>query len=220
MDRAEWIKLKRGESEQRMDELWSPIYDDRWGATIEPSHRAMLAKFIVLCPPGATVLDAACGTGKYWSALLEAGLKVHGIDQSAGMLQRAQRKHPQVTIEKLGLQEMAFATAFQAALCMDAMENVFPEDWPGVLANFRRALTPGAPLYLTVELPEPGQVEADFDQARRLGLPVVRGECAWEPGYHYYPEAGQVDAWLTAAGFRLLDEATGDSYRHLLVDRE
>jgi hypothetical protein len=31
-------------------------------------------------------------------------------------------------------------------MCVDAMENVFPEDWPQVLANLRRALRPGGHL--------------------------------------------------------------------------
>lgn len=41
------------------------------------------------------VLDAACGTGKYWPMLLGAGLRVMGVDQSQAMLDVATRKHPE-----------------------------------------------------------------------------------------------------------------------------
>jgi ubiquinone/menaquinone biosynthesis C-methylase UbiE len=55
-------------------------------------------------PAGGPVLDAACGTGKYWSALLGAALQVMGIDQSTGMLGQATRKHPGVAVRVLALQ--------------------------------------------------------------------------------------------------------------------
>jgi hypothetical protein len=53
-----------------------------------------VARLAGLVRQGGTVLDAACGTGKYWPALLAAGLQVTGVDQSAGMLAQASRKHP------------------------------------------------------------------------------------------------------------------------------
>jgi len=46
------------------------------------------------------------------------------------------------------------ASEFDGAICIDAMENVFPEDWPRVLANLKHAVRPGSPVYLTVELTE------------------------------------------------------------------
>jgi ubiquinone/menaquinone biosynthesis C-methylase UbiE len=219
MDRFAWLKQKRRESVQRMDELWSPIYDENWGATIEPSHRVMMEKFLNLCPPGGLLLDGACGTGKYWPTILQRSLIIHGIDQSRGMLARAREKHPTVQMELVGLQEMDFSSAFDAATCMDAMENVSPEDWPLVLDNFFRALKPGAPFYFTVEIAAEEAIAADFEKARQLGLPLVYGESAWEPGYHYYPEIERVREWHQKAGFRPVDESVGDSYCHFLVQK-
>ena len=68
--------------------------------------------------------------------LLEAGHSVVGIDQSAGMLARAREHFPEAQYEKISLQEMDFREAFDGIICMDAMEHVCPEDWPGILRKF------------------------------------------------------------------------------------
>src|SRR6266540_5090355 len=112
MDRPTWLKEKRRRAEERMDTLFAPIYDDNWGGYINDSHRMMLERFLTLCPPGGAILDAACGTGKYWPILLASGCAIRGIDQSAQMLLRAQAKTPGVPAEKLGLQELRFVETF------------------------------------------------------------------------------------------------------------
>ena len=86
---------RRAASTHRFDTIHSPRYDENWGA-VSPSHAVFVARLAGLVRPGGTVLDAACGTGKYWPALLAAGLRITGVDASAGMLAQARRKHPQV----------------------------------------------------------------------------------------------------------------------------
>jgi ubiquinone/menaquinone biosynthesis C-methylase UbiE len=90
------------------------------------------------------VLDAACGTGQYFSLVAEAGLRVVGADQSAGMLDQARARGIALETLHVGLQELDFSGQFDAATTIDAMENVAPEDWPVVLANLRRADHPEA----------------------------------------------------------------------------
>ena len=136
MERREFLNEKRLAAEERMNTLFAPIYDEQWGARIETTHHNFIAKFLAQCPPGCTVLDAACGTGKYWPLILDSGRGIVGIDQSQEMLKRAQTKFPDVSVRKLGLQELSDENAFKAIICMDAMENIFPEDWPVVLLNF------------------------------------------------------------------------------------
>jgi len=219
MDRKDWLEETRRKAIERFDTRWAPVYDAHWGSTIAPAHRLWIDRFLELCPPGGLVLDAACGTGKYWPLLLESGRQVFGIDQSTGMLSYAHAKFPAVPLEKLGLQELCFEQVFDAAICMDALEMVFPEDWPLVLENLFRALKPGAYLYFTVELVEQSEIEQDYQSSRTQGLPVVYGECADEDSYHYYPKLEQVRAWLAGAGFELVDEGFGDLYEHFLVRR-
>jgi ubiquinone/menaquinone biosynthesis C-methylase UbiE len=218
-DRITWLKEKRGLTEERMDTLWAPIYDQYWGTTIDPTHEKFFQHFLRVCPPGAIVLDAACGTGKYWSLILESGRTIFGIDQSQGMLSRAQAKYPDVPVEKLGLQEIRYQAAFDCAICMDAMEFIPPEDYLQVLTNLSCALKPGAYLYFTVEVADEYEIEQAYKDGQAMGLPVVYGEWAHEEGYHYYPRLEQVEEWIRQAGFRLVDEALRDEYQHYLVQK-
>jgi ubiquinone/menaquinone biosynthesis C-methylase UbiE len=161
-------------------------------AAISPSHAAFVARLAGLVRQGGSVLDAACGTGTYWPALLAAGLQVTGVDQSAGMLARARRKYPQVPSRVLALQDLAeLPDRFDGLLCVDALENVAPEDWPVVAAGLATVLKDQAPAYVTVELPD-GPLAPPRDQVRR---------------------------WLAAAGFAVTNEADADHYWHLLLAR-
>jgi hypothetical protein len=140
----------------------------------------------------------------------------------------------------MGLQEMDFQAEFDGVMCIDALEHVCLEDWPGTLARFHKALRPGGVLYATVEVAEPGEVSQVYEQGRALGLPVVLGEVIYkmdltpeqaaaldwqaisseepDPGiYHYYPALEQVRAWLDLAGLTIEEEGTGDGYAHFLV---
>jgi SAM-dependent methyltransferase len=216
MDRTSWRAEKRRISEVRMDTLFAPTYDAGWG-DVGPTHGAMLSRFLDLCPPACTILDAACGTGKYWPLILASGRAVRGIDQSAGMLEQARRKFPDVPTRKLGLQDLDDVATVEGLICMDAMEFVFPEDWPVVLGNFHRALKPGGHLYFTVELTDKDDTAAAYRAGLAQGLPVVEGEWAHEGGYHYYPPIQQVRRWTHQAHFDLLDEAVDDVYHHFLA---
>jgi ubiquinone/menaquinone biosynthesis C-methylase UbiE len=219
VDRDEWLRERRRVTEERHDTLHAPTYDQQEWAAIFPTHRRFVARLVERCPPGGRILDAACGTGKYFGMVLDAGRRVVGTDQSAGMLAQARAKHPDVPTEKVGLQELAFDGEFDAVMCVDAMENVFPEDWPLVLANLRRAVRPGGPVYLTVELPDERELERVYAAAVAAGLPVVPGEYTGSGGgYHYYPSLEQVAEWVQQAGLRRLEDGVGDDYYHLLAE--
>jgi SAM-dependent methyltransferase len=218
MDRSAWLKQQRRTAQERYDRLFAPTYDREWGA-ISPTHERFYRRFLELCPPRAFILDAACGTGKYWPLILGSGCTVLGIDQSLEMLRRAQAKYLTMPIRNVGLQEMHYRQAFDGASCMDAMEFVFPEDWPLVLDNLHCALKPGGYLYFTVEIADDSEIELAYAAGRQLGLPLVRGESAHEGGYHYYPKGEQLQEWLRQARFRLTEETVGDEYHHYLVQK-
>jgi SAM-dependent methyltransferase len=211
-DRRAFVAERRAVTVHRFDTMHSPRYDENWG-TISPSHAAFVARLAGLVRQGGAVLDAACGTGKYWPALLAAGLRVTGVDASAGMLAQARRKHPEVPAHVLALQDLAaLKDRFDGLLCVDALENVAPEDWPGVAAGLAGVLKDRAPAYVTVELP--GQPLPPPGDPRQ-----VPGEVTEGGGYHYYPPRDQVRSWLAQAGFAIADEADADSYWHLLLTR-
>jgi ubiquinone/menaquinone biosynthesis C-methylase UbiE len=223
MDRERWLTERRAAVE-RAYTAEGPTYDDGYDPAT-PTHRRFVSRLIESVPPGGSVLDAACGTAPYAAMVLDAGIGYVGADQSAGMLERARAKWPDVRFEQVGLQELDFEATFDAVMCTDAMENVSPEDWPAVLSAFVRALRPDGHLYLSVEEIGRSELEEAFARARTEGSPAVFGELVEgdTAGYHFYPDRAQVDRWLASVGLSLVAEADewldGYGYHHVLMRR-
>jgi 2-polyprenyl-3-methyl-5-hydroxy-6-metoxy-1,4-benzoquinol methylase len=236
-ERTEWLHQMRKEAEALYDHI-SPQYWVTFGLYENETHREYLQKFLDRIPPHSTLLSAACGAGRYDGILLEAGHSVVGIDQSAGMLARAQERFLQVRYEKIGLQEMDFHEVFEGAICMDAMEHICPEDYPGILRGFQEALKPGGVLYFTADRAEEFDfdLEVYYERAKALGLPVVFGEVTDEAAYewameqpevsgdqadpavyHYYPPLEKVREWIDQAGLAIEEEGAGSGLHHFVV---
>lgn len=226
MDRRAWLAERR-ETTLAVYDAEAAAYES-YGYPVS-LQEAYIGRLVASVPVGDVILDAPCGTGKYFARVATAGRRVVGIDQSSGMLAEAAKKGIAETLVQVGLQELrsqvAFAGAFDAVMTVDAMENVPPEDWPGVLANLRWAVRPGGPIYLTVEELRDDLVEAAFAELRGRGLPAVRGEVTegGAAGYHYYPGRERVLGWISEAGLEVIEEAdesgpNGDwGYRHFLL---
>ena len=188
-------------------------------------QQTWVKRLLALCPDHGIVLDAPCGTGRYFPLVAAAGHRVVGIDQSTNMLAEAQRRGIALDLQHVGLQELAFVERFDAVMTIDAMENVAPEDWPVVLANLRRALRPEGHLYLTVEEHHDVDYPAVHEALLARGLPAVPGEIVDGDvaGYHHLPSREHVIEWIAAAELTLIDEAyheeDGWGYRHLLLQR-
>jgi ubiquinone/menaquinone biosynthesis C-methylase UbiE len=221
MDRAAWLAERRATVEATYD-AEAPTYD-RDDTPITPTHAHFVERLLQTCPPGGTVLDAPCGTGKYFAMVQAAGRHVVGADQSAGMLAQASAKGIAVALHRIGLQELTFDAEFDGVMTVDAMENVAPEDWPAVLANLHRAVSPGGHLYFTVEEVDEGEIEEAFAEATARGLPVIRGEIVTgdTAGYHYYPGRERVAGWLAEEGLEVVEDGynsgNGYGYHHLLA---
>jgi ubiquinone/menaquinone biosynthesis C-methylase UbiE len=221
LDRATWLREQRLKAEADYDTRYSPTYD----ADAEPMtsvHRRFVRRVVRASPVGGTVLDAACGTGKYFGIVLGAGRKVVGVDQSTGMLDQAQAKFPAAELIRSSLQELDLEPDFDGVMCVDAMENVPPEEWPAVLANLHRMLKPDGLLYLTVEEHDQSDVDRAYADATARDLPVVPGEILFHgTDYHFVPTREHVAGWISGEGLSVIDEADspgeGYSYWHLLM---
>jgi 2-polyprenyl-3-methyl-5-hydroxy-6-metoxy-1,4-benzoquinol methylase len=247
MERAEWLKKVRSQAEALYDH-GAPAYWVKFGIHPYPTHRQFIDKFLGRLGAHSHILDAACGAGLYDGILFEAGHSVLGIDQSANMLAQAREHFPQerfpgLRYAKMGLQEMDFKGTFDGVTCMDALEHICPEDLPGIVANFYKALKLGGVLYVTVDALELGDYREAYERAKAMGLPVVFGEVADELDtvyaqamtlealdlkaiigerldlsvYHYHPSMEQVRTWYDQAGLAIVDEGTGDEYMHILA---
>ena len=222
MDRLTWLGQRRAALLARYDQQ-APSYD----TCIYPAkaQHQWVARLLRACPAGRVILDAPCGTGKYFTMVVAAGFRVVGADQSAGMLKKARERRIATALHQVRLQELSYSGQFDAVLTIDAMENVPPEDWPLVLTNLHRALRPGGSLYLTVEeVPKP-VIEEAFATLTARGLPTVRGEVVEGnvAGYRYHPGRDRVAGWFSAAGLQIIDEGfsqeDGRGYRHFLLQK-
>lgn len=220
MDRQTWLGQRRAVVLACYDQE-APTYDDHGYPT--QSQQDWVARLLRACPAAAKILDAPCGTGRYFSMVAAAGHRVFGADQSAAMLAQARARGIAAALDQVRLQELPYEGEFDAVLTIDAMENVPPEDWPLVLANLHRAARLGGLLYLTVEEVDELVIKKAFTTLTRRGLPAVRGEVidGDVAGYHYYPSRDRVTGWLHAAGLQIIDEGfnqeDGWGYRHFLL---
>jgi len=243
MERAEWLKQMRERAEKLYDQ-YAPLYWVSYGLGENETHREFLRKFLERVRPGGPLLSAGCGAGRYDGLLLEAGHPVVGIDQSAGMLQRArehfpQAQFPQLRYEKMGMQEIPFRDEFDGVICVEALEHVCPEDYPSILKGFSQALRSEGWLYFNVDNTPSEDLMAAYQRAKDLGLPVVLGELVdrtdeayekvkglegippdeWGDAavYHFYPTLEQVREWLAEAGLTIEAEGEGSGYYHFLA---
>ena len=219
VNRRVWLAEVMQKKLERFDGLYAPTYDQEWGA-IPQTHRRFVRRIIESAPQRGCILDAACGTGRFFPMILESGRTLRGADWSVGMLGIARAKHPDVRIDCARLQALAFDAEYDGVICVDALENLPPEDWTVSLAGLGRAAKHEALIYVTVELPESTEVvAAAYERAIARGWPVVPGEVTDEDGYHYYPGRDEVCVWLHEAGLDAVDETDADGYRHLLCRR-
>ena len=220
MDRQAWLAERRS-AVVAVYNAEAPGYDEHE----YPSdlQREWVVRALCLIPPGGIVLDAPCGTGKYFPMVAAAGHQVVGVDQSTGMLAQARARGIAFRLEQVALQDLSYVREFDAVLTVDAMENIPPEDWPLVLANLHRAVRPGGVMYLTVEEVEQAEIDQAFQSLSAWGLPAVRGEIVEGDvaGYHYYPGREQAVEWFEREGLAILDEdfrrEDGWGYRHFLL---
>ena len=223
MDRQAWLAQRRASVVAVYDAEAATYNDNLYPADMQ---QEWVGRVLRLIPPGSAVLDAPCGTGRYFSLIAGAGMRVTGVDQSSGMLAKARARNLAVSLVQRSLQDLSYAGEFDAAVTIDAMENVPPEDWPRVLANLRDAVRPGGVLYFTVEeLTDDQSADLAFMALSGRGLPAVRGEVVEGDvaGYHYYPDRVRVLGWVMNARLDVIDEgySTTDDwgYRHFLLRR-
>ena len=104
---------------------------------------------------GKTILDAACGPGKYAEILLAQGAEITGFDLSPKMIELArQRNQTRGTFFVHDLSrplQMLEDNSFDFVVCALAMHYL--PDWGPTIREFHRVLKPFGQLILSVEHP-------------------------------------------------------------------
>lgn len=137
-------------------------------------------------PPGALVLDLACGTGDFCIALARAGHHAVGFDFSYGMLAAARTSAPLVRADILRL-PVRDASA-DGVTCGFALRNV--TDLAALFAEIARAVRSGGRIAL-LEVAEPRNavLRAGHDLYFNRIVPLVGGLLSNRDAYEYLPRS-------------------------------
>jgi SAM-dependent methyltransferase len=126
-----------------------------------PLDLAMLAAFAqyVRAAGGGPVADLGCGPGQVTGRLRDLGLDAFGIDVSPGMIELARREQPGLRFEVGSMDALDLADgALAGIVSWYSVIHAAPQDVPGYLAEFSRALAPGGILLLAFFESEGGPV--------------------------------------------------------------
>ena len=124
---------------------WAPEYD---GPNTMIDLEEPLIHSILDDLPLGTVLDAACGTGRYAAHLAEKGHRVVGVDASPDMLAVARKRLRDVDLHVAGLEALPLPDdSVDIVVCGLALAHV-PDLLP-VMAEFARVLRPGGHLVIS-----------------------------------------------------------------------
>ena len=102
-------------------------------------------------PTGAYVLDYGCGPGRLSALLAQQGLRIKGVDTSAGMIEQARKlPDPRQVMSFQTIQDLKEAlpsNAYDAIVCSSVIEYVSDAD--GLLQHFRQSLRLGGRILIS-----------------------------------------------------------------------
>jgi SAM-dependent methyltransferase len=129
--------------------------------------------------PGADLLDAGCGTGRYAVELARRGYVVHGIDASPALIDIAKQSMNEARVSVSfavgNILEQA-AGRYDAILCRGVLNDFVGDDSRAVVfATFAQALRPAGALILDVREWEASAVRKDREPVFRKSVDTDRG---------------------------------------------
>src|SRR5215467_9979803 len=90
MDRQVWLTERRAAVVAVYDAQARTYDDNLYPADMQ---QEWVTRVLRLIPLGSAVLDAPCGTGRYFHLIVGAGMRLTGVDQSSGMLAKARARN-------------------------------------------------------------------------------------------------------------------------------
>jgi SAM-dependent methyltransferase len=153
-------KMQQKSSWEAFFDAHAPVYEENEFTSNTLAEVDFLLEELSL-PPGASILDVGCGTGRHAIELARRGYAVTGLDLSLEMLARAaagaEAAGVRVNWVRADATRFTMPKPFDAAICL--CEGAFgllgtgddPVEQPlSILRNIRSALKPGAKVILTV----------------------------------------------------------------------
>ncbi|MDE0067092.1 MAG: class I SAM-dependent methyltransferase [Acidimicrobiaceae bacterium] len=167
-------------------------YDSRWTAMEaagESIHGEadLVSQLLESCgrEPGASVLDAGCGTGRVAIELDRRGVSVVGVDLDPDMLAEARSKAPELCWLQEDLCDVDLGRQFDLiVMAGNVMIFVEPGAEAAVLSNMARHLAHGGLLLAGFQLGQVGQLSLGaYDRhCAAAGLTLVGRWATWERG--------------------------------------
>src|SRR5215813_7407718 len=140
--------------------------------------------------PGATLLDAGCGTGRYAGELARRGYAVEGVDRSSELIETARRSvrgHGHSVSFRVGDLLALPVARYDGILCRGVLNDFVDEDARrSVFAAFAGALRQKGALILDVR-------EWEATKDRKLREPVFRKSVETDRGKLTFTSTTQVD---------------------------
>ena len=186
----------------------APVYDPMnraLTAGLDGRWRRLTAQAVV--KPGATVLDACCGTGDLALAACAEGARVTGVDFSRRMLEQARRKSSEIDWMEADVLDLPFAAgSFDAATVGFGIRNV--DDIGGALRELRRVLRRGGRVAILDLVRPKGPLSPFFRVWFDRLVPLVGKAFPGGAAYTYLPASvrrfsspPELKAELRSAGF-------------------
>ncbi len=181
-------------------------------------------------PPGARILDLACGRGRHARCFAEAGLQVTGVDISEASIAEARRVVPKAEFHVHDMREPFRPGGFDAVCCLFTSLGYFEdlEDDRKVFEAVALALKPGGLFVLDfmntelvlrdlVPIETVAKDRVEFKVTRTLSNGVLVKRIAVTDGrdHHVYEERVQaltpvqLEEMARAAGFIVEDRTDG-----------
>lgn len=136
-------------------------------------HRARIRQLLRLVTPGASVLDAGCGSGLTGVLLGERGCRVTGVDIDEGAIAFARSVAPRGVFEVADLTRLELGRRFDVVICSEAIEHLETDRHEMVLDRLLAHLAEPGMLLLTFPSRSYATLEPGWRVLRRLISPGI-----------------------------------------------
>lgn len=178
---------------------WYNANTERYAAMWDDVDTGDLDTFCRRFPPGATIADIACGTGRDLVAGTRNQMRMLGSDIAAGAVSYARRRHQlvvQASFTALPYPDSSVDGVWAHAAVVHATDN----ELRATLAEIRRILIPGGYVYINTKTGDSSVDSDGYDDDRR---------------WFRIHEPNSFTAAIDAAGFDIIETTdTADQLRN------
>lgn len=157
--------------------------------TVNVDMSSLYESFTRHLSPGASVLDAGCGSGRDSKAFCEKGYQVEAFDASSEMVALAQR-HTGLLVQQMTFADVAARQKYDGIWCCASLLHAPAVDLPDVMQKIAHALKPGGVWYVSFKY---GDGEREKDGRRFTDM----NEASFKALLQCVPEIKIMQLWTT-----------------------